>query len=152
MKRAYCLVATAYLVRDGRTLLHKHRKLGLWLPPGGHVEPGETPDEAVRREVREETGLEAEFAEPPAAPVMSDERVESLHQPQRVQVEAIPNHPHHVDLIYFMRAGPGEARPEGAGGAGWRWLSAEELADPEITREVRESGRAAIRFVETARL
>lgn len=146
--RSYCFVATAYLVRDGKTLLHKHRKLGLWLPPGGHIEPGETPDEAVLREVREETGLPAEFVEPPCDPVLADERVESLHQPQRVQVEAIPNHPHHVDLIYYMKAGPGEPAAEaGAAASPWRWLSPADLDDPEITLEVRESGRAAIAFV-----
>jgi ADP-ribose pyrophosphatase YjhB (NUDIX family) len=146
--RSYCLVATAYLVRDGKTLLHKHRKLGLWLPPGGHIEAGETPDEAVLREVREETGLAAEFVEPPSAPDIQDDRVESLHQPQRVQVEAIPNHPHHVDLIYFMRAGPGEAVAE-AGATGWRWFSPQDLSDPDLTREVRESAAAAIAFVES---
>lgn len=143
--RSYCFVATAYLVRDGKTLLHRHRKLGLWLPPGGHIEPGESTDEAVLREVKEETGLDAAFVEPPSAPVIDDDRVTSLHQPQRVQIEAIPNHPHHIDFIYFMKAGPGEVVPEGD--AKWRWMSPAELDDPAITLEVRESARAAIAFV-----
>ncbi|MFC7217131.1 NUDIX hydrolase [Streptomyces polyrhachis] len=43
----------------GRLLLTAHRASGLWLPPGGHVEPGETPWAAVRRECREELGIEA---------------------------------------------------------------------------------------------
>jgi len=42
------------LVRRG-----KAPNFGLWSPPGGRIEPGETPEQAVRREVREETGLEA---------------------------------------------------------------------------------------------
>ena len=35
-----------FVVHDDRVLLHFHRKLSLWLPPGGHIEPNELPDEA----------------------------------------------------------------------------------------------------------
>ncbi|MGW0826564.1 NUDIX hydrolase [Streptomyces sp. NPDC002845] len=40
-------------------LLVAHRKAGLWLPTGGHVEPGEEPWAAVVRECREELGIPA---------------------------------------------------------------------------------------------
>ena len=36
----------------------------VWMLPKGHLEPGETPAEAARREVREETGLDAEVERP----------------------------------------------------------------------------------------
>jgi 8-oxo-dGTP diphosphatase len=45
----------------GRVLLIKHRRLATWLPVGGELEPGETPLEAARRELREETRLEGRF-------------------------------------------------------------------------------------------
>jgi len=41
-------------------LLVEHRRAGLWLPPGGHVEPDEDPVQTVRREAYEELGIEAE--------------------------------------------------------------------------------------------
>ncbi len=44
-------------------LLGDHRKSGLWLPPGGHVEDGEDPRQAVIREAREELGIAAGSAD-----------------------------------------------------------------------------------------
>ena len=40
-----------------------HRKAQLWLPTGGHVEPGEHPRTTVRREAAEELGIQARFVE-----------------------------------------------------------------------------------------
>ena len=47
---------------DGSTLLVDHLKAGLWLPPGGHLEPDEHPADAADREAREELGIEPMFA------------------------------------------------------------------------------------------
>jgi 8-oxo-dGTP diphosphatase len=44
----------------GRVLLCDHRLSGLWLPTGGHVEPGEHPLDTVRREAVEELGVTAQ--------------------------------------------------------------------------------------------
>jgi 8-oxo-dGTP pyrophosphatase MutT (NUDIX family) len=43
----------------GAVLLCDHRLAGLWLPTGGHVEPGELPWAAVVREAGEELGITA---------------------------------------------------------------------------------------------
>jgi len=42
--------------RKGRFLMVRHKRRGGWEMPGGHLEPGETPEDAVRREFLEETG------------------------------------------------------------------------------------------------
>jgi 8-oxo-dGTP diphosphatase len=56
------LVAAGILVRAGRVLLARRpagkHLAGLWEFPGGKVEPGESPDAALVREVREELGVE----------------------------------------------------------------------------------------------
>ncbi|MEV4535442.1 NUDIX domain-containing protein [Asanoa sp. NPDC049518] len=49
---------------DGSVLLVDHVNAGLWLPPGGHVEPGEDPAETARREAFEELGIEVVVDEP----------------------------------------------------------------------------------------
>ncbi|MFF0480763.1 NUDIX hydrolase [Streptomyces sp. NPDC004435] len=51
-----------FVVRDeerGRLLLVAHRKAGLWLPAGGHVDPDEDPWDTVVRECREELDIQA---------------------------------------------------------------------------------------------
>ena len=53
-------VAGVAFDRRGRVLLARRADNGLWGLPSGHVEPGETVEEAVVREVREETGLRVE--------------------------------------------------------------------------------------------
>ncbi|HXF29163.1 MAG TPA: NUDIX domain-containing protein, partial [Chlamydiales bacterium] len=53
--------ATCYVIEDEKVLLIYHKKHKKWLPPGGHIDPNETPPEAAKREVQEETGLHIEF-------------------------------------------------------------------------------------------
>jgi 8-oxo-dGTP diphosphatase len=49
---------------EGRIALVKNRWSNGWIVPGGAVEPGEAPADAARREVFEETGLQATIDEP----------------------------------------------------------------------------------------
>lgn len=58
----HLVVYTVLVDRSGRGLyLGRHRKSGLDLPMGGHVDPGEHPVVAARREATEELGIEADF-------------------------------------------------------------------------------------------
>ncbi|HBD24894.1 MAG: hypothetical protein A2566_00965 [Candidatus Zambryskibacteria bacterium RIFOXYD1_FULL_40_13] len=47
----------AYCFYDNKLVLVKHKNHG-WQPPGGHIEPGETIEETVIREVAEETNMQ----------------------------------------------------------------------------------------------
>lgn len=60
------VVACALVDSDGRVLLSQRPRgkamAGLWEFPGGKVEPGETPEQAVVRELAEELGIETKVA------------------------------------------------------------------------------------------
>jgi len=51
----YVVVCSRY---DGKWLLSKHKKRDTWETQGGHIEPGETPMDAARRELYEESGVD----------------------------------------------------------------------------------------------
>jgi 8-oxo-dGTP pyrophosphatase MutT (NUDIX family) len=137
-------VATALMVRDDRILLTHHKKIGLWLPPGGHIETREDPVTALRREIREETGLEIEILSDSVDPGASDEIVQVLPLPHHIQVERIADGPHdHIDLVYLCRVRPGQAQGNEES-LGLRWFSREDLASTDIVENVRYFARQAI--------
>ncbi len=55
---SYCVLVDP---DDRRLLLVDHRDAKLWLPTGGHVDPGEHPASAASREIREELGIRPPF-------------------------------------------------------------------------------------------
>jgi 8-oxo-dGTP diphosphatase len=73
----FTVVAAALVGSDGRVLLQRRAEgrtmAGLWEFPGGKVEPGETPEDALVRELREELGLEIDSSDlEPAAFASAD--------------------------------------------------------------------------------
>jgi 8-oxo-dGTP pyrophosphatase MutT (NUDIX family) len=97
------LTVSGFVVHDGKVALHWHRKIGAWLPAGGHIEPNEDPVQATLREVHEEFGLDAEII-PLAAARLSYEGGPRQIEPPYAVLDCWPEPDHgHVDLVYFCR-------------------------------------------------
>lgn len=99
--------ATVYLFHEDTVLLHPHPKLGKWLPPGGHIEPNETPPEAASREALEETGIEIALLEQENLKVQAYNAI-SIPRPFLCLLEEIPARKdqsahQHIDFIYLAR-------------------------------------------------
>ena len=143
-----------FVVHEGRVLLHRHKRLGLWLPPGGHIDEGELPDQAAVRETLEETGVDIELVEAPlAAGVLRAAAVgepERLVQPLGIQLEDIAPGHQHIDLVYAARLRTGGATVLLAevGAAGLAWYAPDDWSGMGVTEEVSTWARAAIAVVD----
>lgn len=136
-------VTSSAIVLDldrGRVLLHLHRRLGRWLQPGGHIEPGERPEDAALRETTEETAVAVRH--PDTGP-------EIVH----VDEHPGPDGHIHLDLRYLLLAdvdappvGTGETTGSGAGPT-LRWEDRDgvaRLGDPSLVRAVAALERHAL--------
>jgi 8-oxo-dGTP pyrophosphatase MutT (NUDIX family) len=114
------VTGSAIVVGRRGVVLHRHRVLGIWVQPGGHIDPGEAPWEAALRETMEETGLVAEH--PGGGPAL-------VH----VDVHPGPRGHTHLDLRYLLDGGdadpappPGESQE-----VGWfTWDEALAISEP----------------------
>ncbi|MDD4990072.1 MAG: NUDIX domain-containing protein [Candidatus Pacebacteria bacterium] len=72
-------------------LVH-HKKSGLWIAPGGHVDKGEVLWQTLNREICEELGVKGHFQEPPNPFLLTITRIDNSTQPCKT----------HYDVWYLM--------------------------------------------------
>ena len=107
------LTASGFVVGTRGTVLHRHRRLGIWVQPGGHVDPDELPEEGALRETTEETGLVVQH--PPTGPLL-------VH----VDCHPGPRGHTHLDLRYVVLAPARDPSPPSGESQEVRWCSFRE--------------------------
>lgn len=130
------ITASGLVVQAGRVLQIFHPYLAMWLYPGGHIDPGESPQQAAQREVLEETGLHCEL--------------HSWHQthamPFDIDIHGIPANAKrlepahlHFDFRYLLQAEPPRDAAERQGEAELRcrWMPTAALPDNPCVRRLK---------------
>jgi 8-oxo-dGTP pyrophosphatase MutT (NUDIX family) len=121
------VTASAFVVSSRGVILHRHRRLGIWVQPGGHVDHGETPEVACVRETTEETGLLVRQLDP----------VELFH----VDVHPGPKGHTHYDLRYLLASEASDPRPPEGESPEVFWFDfslAPERAEPTLAAALRK--------------
>jgi 8-oxo-dGTP diphosphatase len=129
-----------FVCTDGRDLLlTDHINAQLWLPTGGHVEPDEHPRETVKREAREELGIEARplFAEPLMLSISETQGSQTRHTD--------------VSLWYVLKLSRDQPlTPDPREFHSVRWFAPEQVplerSDPHIGRFLRKLSQARLRL------
>jgi 8-oxo-dGTP pyrophosphatase MutT (NUDIX family) len=119
------VTGSAIVVGPRGVVLLEHKRLGFWLQPGGHIDPGESPWDAALRESREETGLDVAFA---------DLGADGLPALAHVDVHAGGRGHTHLDLRYVLAGGDADPCPpedESQEIAWFDWPAAIERAGDE---------------------
>jgi 8-oxo-dGTP pyrophosphatase MutT (NUDIX family) len=134
-RRAYSVAV--YPRRGKRVLLIKHRRLGVWLPPGGECLPGESPQEAAARELQEETGLVGRFPKTsdiegtPAGLIGYEEHVAG-------------NKGLHMNFVFVVDVESEEVHPNEEF-EHWRWVTLQDGPWSESPPNVKQLAEVALR-------
>jgi 8-oxo-dGTP pyrophosphatase MutT (NUDIX family) len=109
------VTASAIVVGTRGTVLHLHKRLGRWMQPGGHIDPGESAPAAARREAIEELGLDVVHPEGGPRLIHLD-----VH-------EAALGHTH-LDLRYLLLGSADDPHPPPGESPEARWYGWDEAA------------------------
>ena len=135
------LTVAGYIIDKDKTLLVEHVKSGLWLPPGGHIEKNETPDEALLREIKQELGLVIKILN---IQKISPEGniIENLAVPFYCNTHNIGDHIHYCSF-YVCELLTNKINPQKSEIKNFEWFSRQGLGDKKVPKDVKNIGLLA---------
>lgn len=134
-KTHFCIYFLPYNPKDKKVFIVHHKKSGLWISPGGHIDKGESLNEALKREINEELGLKDFFNTDQTPFLLTTVKIPN------------PNHPcdMHYDLWYLVETDGSGFNLDMDEFYDAMWLSKEEVNQ----RVIDPSNRKALEYLQT---
>ncbi|MBA4536545.1 NUDIX domain-containing protein [Bacillus aquiflavi] len=128
------ITASGIVIKEEKMLMIYHPNIKKWLQPGGHVDEGETPLEAAKREILEETGLKT--------------KLHPWHNqhaaPFDIDVHSIPANPNkqepshfHYDFRYLLQLDGGD-KGHSEEDLQISWMNIESIEEPHLKTAIRK--------------
>ncbi len=164
-----CITAGGFFVKHNKILLVKHKKLGIWLAPGGHVECDEQPHQSAEREVFEETGVKVKVIS--ASPVITSNESQYLPTPLCINLHWIsqdnyqqrltssnPQQPHatkiwpkgceqHLNYLYLVQAiGDFQVKHDPNESDDIGWFTPDQIDELETKEDLKQEIKLAFKI------
>ena len=123
----------AYIIHENKVLLINHKELNMWLPIGGHIELDEDPEQALFREISEETGLtETDLIILSDKPNFHSPTQKFLYTPNLLDIHKINDKHKHIGITYFVKSHTDKMKLNIKEHNAIQWFTKENLYDDKL--------------------
>ncbi|MFH1308363.1 MAG: NUDIX domain-containing protein [archaeon] len=151
MKPKREFISTIYIIKEEKVLLIWNKKVGSFIPLGGHLEEDELPCEAAIREAKEESGFEIELINTEKKEITSPTGAKRVFLPQNfiIGLDVIKPDHHHINMGYVGKIINGQQLEKSDENTELRWFSKEEITNnSKIFDNVKLEAEKAIKLME----
>lgn len=115
-KTHFCVYFLPFNPQNKKIFIVHHKKSGLWISPGGHIDKGEILFEALNREINEELGVKNFFKDTPSPFLLTIIWIETKNHPCKA----------HYDIWYLVPTDGGNFKIDPAEFYDTKWMTIEE--------------------------
>ena len=142
------ITANAFIFYENKLLVVHHKKLNIWLHPGGHVDENESFLEALIREIKEEVGLDVEIISNEKFKTNKYDHVDEEPTPFRVSVSV---NKRAIRLDYVAETNTNKISLQEKEILDYKWINEEEINELNTKPLFKELAHEAFKVIKSAK-
>ncbi|MFP4568244.1 MAG: NUDIX domain-containing protein [Candidatus Woesearchaeota archaeon] len=134
----------AFIFYENKLLVVHHKKLKIWIHPGGHVEQDESFFEAIKREIKEEVGLDVEIISNDKFKISNYENIQNEPIPFIITVS---KNKRAIRLDYLAKTKTHKIILQKEELLDYKWIDKKEINQLDTTQLFKELAHEAFRII-----